>query len=175
MPGLVDKLDRMESKLKYDTVTINARLLDLEEDKNQLTKQMKALQDENKNFKSQVKDLSKFREKYVEPIKMEKIEEMIIAKSTELANRFNESNDRTEEKLTNQIEKLKANQENIRLDIELFQNSNMRKSSTSLEDLSTGNTASKSGSYRPLWSQVGSKNDTYSEDHAVILGGTQLI
>ena len=133
-------------------MTINARLLDLEEDKDEHRKQLKALQDENKNLKSQVKDLSKFREKYVEPIKMEKIEEMIIVKSTELANRFNESNDRTEEKLINQIEKLKENQENINSDIELLQNSNMTKPSTSSEDLSTDNTASKSGSYRPLWS-----------------------
>ena len=36
MPGLVDRLDRIESKLKHDTVTINARLLDLEEDKHSL-------------------------------------------------------------------------------------------------------------------------------------------
>ena len=93
---------------------------------------------------------------------MEKIEDMIIIKPTELGNRFNESNDRTEEKLTNQIEKLKENQENIRLNIELLQNSNMTKSSTSLDDLSTGNTASKSGPYRPLRSQVGSINATYS-------------
>ena len=71
-------------------------------------------------LKPQMKDLSKFREKYVELIKMEKIAEMAIVKSTELASRFNESNDRTEEKLTNQIEKLKENQENIRFDIEYF-------------------------------------------------------
>ena len=141
---------------------INARLLDLEEDKDELRKQVKALQDENKNFKSQVKDFSKFREKYVEPIKMEKIQEMIIIKSTDLANRFNESNDKTEEKLTNQIEKLKENQEYIRYDIELLQNSNMTKPSTSSDDIFTDNTASKSGPYRPLWSQVSSKNVTYS-------------
>ena len=71
-------------------------------------------------LKPQMKDLSKFREKYVELIKMERIAEMAIVKSTELASRFNESNDRTKEKLTNQIEKLKENQENIRFDIEYF-------------------------------------------------------
>ena len=49
---------------------------------------MKALQDENKNLKSQVKDLSKYKEKYVERITMEKIEEMIIVKSTKLDNKI---------------------------------------------------------------------------------------
>ena len=72
IPGLVDRLDRIESKLKHDTVTTKARLLDLEEDKHELRKQVKAVQDENRNLKSQVKDLSKFKENYVEPIKMEK-------------------------------------------------------------------------------------------------------
>ena len=35
IPGLVDRLDRIESKLKHDTLT-NARLLDLEEDKGEI-------------------------------------------------------------------------------------------------------------------------------------------
>ena len=64
--------------------------------------------------------------------------------------------------MTNQIEKLKENQENIRSDIELLQNSNTTKPSTSSDDLSTDNTASTSGPYRPLWSQVSSENVTYS-------------
>ena len=56
LSGLVDRLDRMESNLKHDTVTINTRLLDLVENKDQFTKQVKALEDENKNFQTPVKD-----------------------------------------------------------------------------------------------------------------------